>query len=191
MIDAAYERVMAGMMPEAHAGVSARYQELIDGFNYSALDHCLRHYIWAELDFRTPGVRGLGRVSTDTPRFAAHYRRQVGALDRERLAFLYHGIQSIILTSYMIYALLVDGQSPSRTYESEEELYHRWLPLIYSSAGKPKPGVLAALGDMTVDDYERLLEFMQAQRMAIDQTTGKILYYYCVAGVNLRYVETT
>jgi len=177
-------------MPEGQADVTARYQQLLDGFNYDALDYCLRQYIWAELDYKTPGTRGLGRVTTDTPRFAAHYRQHVGTLDSNGQSFLYYAIQDIILTSYMTYALLAAAPISARTYHGSDELYRRWLPLIYSSAGKPKPGVLEAVGVTTEGDYEGLLEFMVGHDMNVDQTTGKILYYYCVAGLNLRYVET-
>ncbi|MHB8924055.1 MAG: hypothetical protein ACYC5I_02025 [Coriobacteriia bacterium] len=189
MLDAAYERVRSCMKTEDQEYVATRYPQILDGFNYEALDHCLRQYIWAELDHKTPGVRGLGRVSTDTPRFAAYYRTQVGRLDANEQAFLYHAIQDIILTSYMTYALLADAPISLRTYATGDDLFRRWLPLVYSSAGRPKPGVLETLGVVTEGDYERLLQFMQDRHMEIDQMTGKILYYYCVAGVNLRRVE--
>ena len=40
-------------------------KELRPRFNVAAVGFCFSKYISAELDFQTPGDRGLGRISTD------------------------------------------------------------------------------------------------------------------------------
>ena len=89
--------------PETGKEIQKLFQKNFDEFrkdcNLDMLNYCLGRYIEAELDYVTPGERGLGRISTTPPRFAAYFRKQMVRLSPEKKDELYEFIQDLIIRS--------------------------------------------------------------------------------------------
>jgi hypothetical protein len=65
------------------AQATVKLIDLPSVMNQDAILHCIREFAQAELDVETPGDRGLGRLSTEVPRFGAYFRNPLVRLSPE------------------------------------------------------------------------------------------------------------
>jgi hypothetical protein len=86
-----------------------------------------------QLDFRTPGDRGLGRISTEIPRLGAYFRKSMSRLSQPELRDLYGIIQDLMLRGYLTRALLLEAPPKQPVLTNALELYETWLAGFYSS----------------------------------------------------------
>ncbi len=122
--------------PETGKEIQKLFQKNFNEFrkdcNLDMLNYCIGRYIEAELDYVTPGERGLGRISTTPPRFAAYFRKQMARLSSEKKDELYELIQDLILGSYLIRTLFYTGKS-RRYNKNIKKLFESWISKIYIS----------------------------------------------------------
>jgi hypothetical protein len=64
--------------PERLHKCEARLRDLRYRLNYDGF--CMNLPVMAELDYHTPGDRGLGRLSTEVPRLGGHCRKSLAQL---------------------------------------------------------------------------------------------------------------
>lgn len=193
-LDHAYQEIHDSFEGEdARKMVRELYPVLRAQFNLAAIDYCLASLIVAELDAKTPGDRGLGRVSTDTPRLAAYRRQPVKALDPAATWRLYYLIQDLMLRGYLSFALAVENPIRPAKYADAVDLFHRWLPVVYSSGGRVSDGLLDVMRLVADSAFENLESFFQEHHMGSslspDEKTGQILAYYATGGAVLRMIE--
>jgi len=78
------------------------YDQYRDQFNIEGLNFCFENYINSELDFQTPGERGLGRMSSEIPRLGAYFRKQMSRISQQEHSELYRTIQDLMLRGYLM-----------------------------------------------------------------------------------------
>jgi len=181
-------------LAEKRSDLSFKFQELQASLQCESLSYCLEKYINSELDSKTPGDRGLGRMTTVIPRLGAYYRKQMSRLQSEDLSELYGLIQRIILIAYLVRPFFVE-KPLSKPKLSEKKLYKAWIPTIYSGDNPLSESVLDTIDAFTYATIESLFNFFTKYKMEKNHLLGKdkkmdILFGYYVAGYYLRIVET-
>jgi hypothetical protein len=175
------------------SSIEAAYPQLRARFNTAAMDFCLSSFIGAELDAKTAGDRGLGRVSTDTPRLGAYCRRQLQAMDADEKSTLYFLIQDLMLRGYLSFALLVEDPLRPAKRTTGEDIYQRWIPVIYSSGGRLAQSLVNAIAFVADSAFQSLDSFCSEHAMeSVNSSSGKmgqIVAYYATAGAGLRAIE--
>lgn len=176
--------------------IKPNFEELKRNYDDKKITYCLDKYINAELDFTTPGNRGIGRISEYVPRFGAYFRKALSNMPEADLAKLYSIIQDIMLRGYLVHVLFIEESVREPVISSEKELYEKWIPGIYSqNLPETDENLVRALVICTYSAFETLREFMNIHRMKdqdffSEDKTDEILFYYAIAGFGLRVVET-
>jgi len=175
--------------------LKAKFDSLREVFNSKAITYCLKNYINAELDYKTPGKRGLGRISTYTPRLAAYFRKEISDFSSRELDQLYCLIQDLILRGYLAHVLPYDTLSPATVFEPEL-LYKAWVPMIYAENPYKMPKIiresLAFCADSALVEIKAFFRKhnMKGGGFFSRDKTNDILVYYHFAGFVLRCEET-
>lgn len=157
--------------------------------------YCLEKYINAELDFTTPGNRGLGRMTEYIPRFGAYFRSQLSVMSEEELGKLYGLIQDFMLRGYLVHALFAEEPLGEAAISSSKDLYEKWIPGIYvSNPSEMGNNLKNALAMCSNSAHEKLKSFLVSHNMKgggflSKDKTDLILMYYPLAGFGLRFVE--
>lgn len=167
-----------------------------NNYNCDAISYCLEKYINAELDFTTPGDRGIGRVSLIVPRYGAYFRKQLSLMFKNDLTKLYYLIQDIIIRGYLIHLLSMEKPVKISIILKGEEIFEKWIPGIYSQDLSKMPEHLQKIMTLCTNSaFTDLEDFMVLHKMKgggflAKDKTEEILGYYIFAGFGLRLVET-
>lgn len=181
--------------PELSEMLSFWEKELRPRFNVLAVGFCFAKYISAELDFRTPGDRGLGRVSTEIPRLGAYFRKPMSRLSQSQLGELYGIIQDLMLRGYLTRAFLAEAPPKQSVVTTPSELYETWLAGFYSSdPSQMGPNLRAMLAAVTDSAFAALNAFFNGHGMRggglfREDKTGLITLYYPLGGFAVRTFE--
>lgn len=189
--DAAFEAVRpAFASPDSPSGVDARWPVVRSSLSLPTLEYCIRSYLTSEMDATTPGDRGLGRVSLHPPRLGGHFRSQIASLQVSEQWELYFAMLHLLLSAYVGYALLVEDPPRRPVVTAPETLFQKWIPLVYSSGGRPPQNVLDALMDVTSASAESTIVLLTRWGIDARNLPGNLmLFHYMIAGLDLRGVE--
>jgi len=174
----------------------SNFEQFRNNYNCDVLNYCLEKYINAELDFTTPGDRGIGRVSLIIPRYGAYFRKQLLLMSKNNLIKLYNLIQDIILRGYLVHLLFMERPVKISVILKGEEIFEKWIPGIYSQDLSKMPEPLQKIMILCTNSvFKDLEDFMVLHKMKgggflSKDKTNEILCYYPFAGYGLRLVET-
>lgn len=174
----------------------SNFEQFGNNYNRDVLSYCLEKYINAELDFTTPGDRGIGRVSLIIPRYGAYFRKQLLLMSKNNLIKLYNLIQDIILRGYLVHLLFMERPVKISVILKGEEIFEKWIPGIYSQDLSKMPEPLQKIMILCTNSvFKDLEDFMVLHKMKgggflSKDKTNEILCYYPFAGYGLRLVET-
>jgi hypothetical protein len=185
----------AGMFQDSNGEryLAAQIERVRTTFSGGIVELCIERFIDAELDFRTPGNRGLGRLSEVLPRYGAYFRRYLRSMPVDELAQVRNLIRNQVLTGYLAVALLNDDEQVAEPkVKRAEDVYISWVPKIYSGGcGESLLQAIYACGAHAKTHHEA---FLARHRMkgggifSTDKTKGILLHYH-LAGATLRLVE--
>lgn len=174
----------------------SNFEQFGNNYNRDVLSYCLEKYINAELDFTTPGDRGIGRVSLIIPRYGAYFRKQLLLMSKNNLIKLYNLIQDIILRGYLVHLLFMEKPVKISVILKDEEIFEKWISGIYSQDLSKMPEPLQKIMILCTNSvFKDLEDFMVLHKMKgggflSKDKTNEILCYYPFAGYGLRLVET-
>ncbi|MFA5015026.1 MAG: hypothetical protein WC549_05745 [Actinomycetota bacterium] len=184
--------------------MESKFKQLISDFNSDAITYCLEKYIGTELDYTTPGSRGIGRMTTMIPRFGAYFRKSLSKLSHQELNELYFLIQDLCLRGYLAHILFMKEPISHANLSSGASLYKEWIPRIYVSDPFEMGLNLRIYIDVcTVSAFKAIYDFMRQHGMKSGILFNKagsflsigkvneILSYYILAGFGLRVVEVS
>ncbi len=181
--------------PELSEQLGLWDKELRSHFNVVAVGFCFSKYISSELDFRTPGDRGLGRISTEIPRLGAYFRKPMSRLSQSELRDLHGIMQDLMLRGYLTRALLVEAPPKQPVLTTAPELYETWLAGFYSSdPSQMGLNLRAVLASVTDSAFATLNGFfgghgMRGGGLFREDKTGLISMYYPLGGFGVRTIE--
>ena len=178
--------------PELLEFLESRYQDLKKVYQEEAIEYCINSFVETELDYKTPGERGLGRITTETPRFGAYYRDELKNLDRGKIENIAQCIHDIILMGYTFWAIYTGKTVQSGKYSDGKVLYKKWIELAY--AGDPSEmgqELLEGLAGCVDSTRKKLHDYLYSYGMKKITTTTRdqITTWYVLIGVSLRSVE--
>lgn len=188
-LEAALARILRAAQDDAlKADLRRQFQALRPHFDGQKIGYCLGRFIGAELDLRTPGMRGLGRVTDRVPRLGGYHRERLRRLPPHEMVQLHELIAQLMLSAYLVSALLSDDPA-GIVLTSPVDLFHAWIPQIYVT-GSFGPTSQAALEELTARKFTDLLAFMRTHNMRGGRflrrdLTPVIFYYYAIAGAGL------
>lgn len=174
----------------------SNFEQFRNNYNCDVLSYCLEKYVNAELDFTTPGDRGIGRVSLIIPRYGAYFRKQLLLMSKNNLIKLYNLIQDIILRGYLVHLLFMERPVEISVILKGDEIFEKWIPGIYSQDLSKMPELLQKIMSLCTNSaFTDLEDFMVLHKMKgggflSKDKTNEILCYYPFAGYGLRLVET-
>jgi hypothetical protein len=102
--------------------------------------YSINRFIDAELDFKTAGNRGMGRMTDYWPRFGGKYRDILAGTSTEILEKLKLAFCDEVATGYLFAEHLVECMSshpvPRVSFPNGREgVFEQWVPTIYSANG--------------------------------------------------------
>lgn len=204
-IDAAMESILGEIgydkegVDEFVDAIMQKFEQLKEYYDHKKINYCLDKYINAELDFVTPGNRGLGRLTEFIPRFGAYFREALLKASTEDLTELYDTIREVMLGAYLCRVLFVEEPVSQPAISSGEDLFEKWIPGVYSSSSsysEMDENLLEALMICTDSAFEKLKILTDALEVKSGESRSAdwvdiITYHYAIAGFGLRAVETT
>ncbi len=159
------------------------------------ISNCVEQFVQAELDFITPGERGIGRLTEALPRLGAYFRGTLSNLEKIELDKLDTLIKKLIIKGYL-FSAIINGQPKEKTLSSSnEELYRQWIPKIFTfnlNVISNNAGNL--LLTITENDLQKIKDLLHLHNMRGGglfnrDKTEDILMHYIIAGVSLYYIE--
>lgn len=178
------------------------YKRLISEFNSEAITYCLKNYIKAELDYTTPGSRGIGRITANIPRFGAYFRKPLSKLSIKELNKLDFLIQDLCLRGYLDSAIYVKWPANNAKLSDEYLLFRKWIACIYvvnPFGFSPELwGIIKADIAFTIIEIHDFMRkhgievyslFKRAGKFLPGDRVNEIFDYYAIAGYTLRAVE--
>lgn len=103
---------------------------------------CLSRFLEGEMDWETEGARGYGRVTEAIPRLGGWQRGAFSRLDTDSASKVRDNIAECLLHGYAL-TLLMEPMVRRQVYPpqdvSEDELWRRWIPMLYGGFGSEEP----------------------------------------------------
>jgi len=167
------------------------FKEGIAKVSLEKIDYCIKKFIVAELDYSAPGYRGLGRYTDYYPRLAACYRGSFSNINPDQFNEIKEIITKIIIKTFIYpFTVRVGTTMNSSVTSSSEELYEKWIPIIYSENSKYlDDSTLDSLVGATAKDCQKMDEFFLKNNfksdMAGDDKMMLITLGYMLAGFTL------
>ena len=159
------------------------------------LDECINRFVIAELDFETPGSRGIGRLSADIPRFGAYYRKGLSKLPFHYLFDVDKSITNLMIKGYLAHSLFMNEPRKNIYIESTEEFFRKWISQIYINSFSSFPeDVKKTILFCSENDINNLIQLLikyrlRKRKLFILNKTYIILRNYVKAGFILRNIE--
>ncbi len=158
---------------------------------------CIDRFVAAELDFQTPGMRGIGRIGSHIPRFAAKHRRVFSRMSSSHLTKLRHLTKRHIVCGYLFLEFIHPLVSQETERYDSETLFNNWISLVYCPPSSISPenqnvadieGVWIGATGRAIRDHalEIGIKWDSRDDTGTDQT---IVAKYFDAGTTLRYAE--
>ena len=166
-----------------------------EGISPDTINYCVERLVQTELDFITPGSRGIGRLTEALPRLGAYFRDPISNLEKTELNKLDTLITKLITKGYL-FSAVINGQPKEKTLSfTGEELCREWLPKIFTfnlnvisdNAGN----LLLAIAEK---DLQQIKDYFHSHNMRGGGFFSKdksedILMHYIIAGVSLFFIE--
>ncbi len=168
-------------------------------FSEAALK-CIEKFLNSEIDYSTPGIRGMGRMSTHIPRFGGYYAKYLIKLNSTDIGIIKSIIKDILNFGYYISVQLEAAEKKIKKFPEKafDTLLNEWIPTIYVQ--KYEKGLENfLLGNAIFSQYYFCIKlskeskfppkFLKINRMGSDKLS-LIIRKYIDAGFNLRVNES-
>lgn len=188
----AFDTMIKAISSEKQSQITDKFKYVISGCQPETIYYCTEKYVNGELDYLTPGSRGLGRMTDYIPRFGAHFRNSISQLSRDEMEQLKLLLYDLVLSGYLTYVLFFEKNPISIQGVQSDELYKKWLPGIYISDNVPPKlrEVLASLSDNAYNNLYCFFDKYGIKSGLFSRGKGDLLLsYYPIAGVGLRLIQ--
>jgi len=155
---------------------------------------CIEQFVDAELDYISPGNRGVGRLSTYIPRLGAYYRGAMSQFPEGQKAQLRTLLENVLLAGYITAAGIWEDDISKGCRTDPTELFKVWVSLIYViDATHRSNEILALVREFTrtpVRDLEQHMDKLGMRGGLLRIKRSVMLGKYVDAGLLLRRCET-
>jgi hypothetical protein len=180
--------------------------EIEDYILSKSVKECIKEYVRTEMDFITPGIRGIGRISTSPPRFGGYFSKHLRKLDKKELDEISNIITEIVFCGYyteLKIELLAGSLKKPKGFEYDH-LYKKWIPSIYGTnmTYSLPEGIKGLIEDSHINSniyfFYKVGEKTSFPKNSINVdkifdggTLQTIISFYVDAGFILRYLEVS
>lgn len=171
-----------------------RYKDSSQHILPDSISYCVDKFVQTELDFKTAGKRGLGRLTEGWPRLGAYFREQLSNFNPEKLEELDRLLTVFIVKCYLFPIITADSVKNAPRIKIVDDLYEDWVPRMYSFDLSGLGDGLGALFTATLEsDFMNVKAFFKENNMNAGfwekDKTDEILYGYARVGFTLRFAE--
>ena len=171
-----------------------------DYFFSKAVMYCIEKFVDSEMDYITPGIRGLGRISDAFPRFGGFYSKYLKSLSTNELGIIKSIIFGIVKYGYMT-AILMEMAIEEKLIKlkiiDNELFFQKWIPKIYSSNFTEEVAEFLNQSEwdstiyfcIKVGEETKFPKNILSLKNIEDSKLALMLAYYVEAGFLLRYSE--
>lgn len=158
--------------------------------DFSVPGYCINKFIKSEMDQQSPGLRGVGRVTDETPRFGGFYRSIVNHLYKDEIIELEVLFKELIYIGYFTHAIVAEEILKPAEFEDKYKLYQMWIMYILGfdiSSFSQNMALVEKASQQSVNslkDKLHKLEFYMTDTE--EEILDRILRFYGVAGFTLR-----
>ncbi len=159
---------------------------------------CAVDFVESELDWKTEGSRGYGRLTESIPRLAGWQREGFSRLDRTAADALRGKVAASLTRGYAI-SMLMEGAVRKQIYQpqnvTKQQLWEKWIPLLYGSPGGVDAisALKPTIRRIAEQDIERFKSSLSDAGIRIGMMAGPrlgaIVNGYLECGVLLRQLE--
>lgn len=167
-----YKDISKDELIEAVDMISSEYKQFLakapsmtEYFYGNAVKYCINRFLDSEMDYVTPGDRGMGRITTFIPRFAGMYANILNGLSINEQNIIRNAIFKILKLGYktaVFFEIVIERDPSKLDYIDSLDLFKRWIPKIYGT-------------DLTLDDTGNRF---------ISQSRRDGLIYFCFSIAN-------
>jgi len=171
------------------------FEDSYKNANPKNMSQCIEKFIHAELDYETPGDRGIGRLTDTMPRLGAYFRNSFLGLDEVSQNELSILMAKLIAKGYIFISISNSKPKEKTLSFTDDELYKEWIPQIYTfNLNVLSENVWNLLLTITEKDFEDIKNFFNKHNMKggglfSKDKTDDILNSYLIAGVALYFIE--
>ena len=188
--DVAWDAAASKLKYEFLKGDGDRNLRAFSCLDKSVANACIYRFVTAELDYVTPGDRGLGRIDTHLPRFAAYHRERLREAGEPLADAVRSAIEQVMMSGYAISVALHKETPVASTPDTVEDVFRAWVLSIYITPLTVVKPVIA-LADTAL---ETAAETAKSNRLVgggwfRSDKTPTMLAYYAVAGFVLHQTE--
>ena len=143
-----------------------RYRDSSQHILLDNISYCIDKFVQTELDFKTAGERGLGRLTENWPRLGAYFRKQISNMDPKKLEELDSLLTVLIVKCYLFPIITADNVKNTPKVKGADELYEKWVPRMYSFDLSGLGDGLGALFTATLEsDFTNVKVFLRENGM--------------------------
>lgn len=106
-------------------------------------NNCIEEFVNTEMDYKTDGIRGIGRMSNYIPRFGGYYSKFLCNTSYDEIEIIRNLLKDIIKYGYFlgVYAELEDIKSLKLPKNPYKLLFEKWIPQIYVANFSKSPNL--------------------------------------------------
>ena len=182
--------ILSILSEEDTQGYTSMLNKLNENQDFSAPKYCVDKFIKSEMDTQCSGLRGVGRVSDNPPRFGGYFRSQINHLYKDETLALENLLKDLLYIGYFSHIYICEEAIKPTEVEDRFKLYQMWIMFIIGFDSKSlfyNAKIIDNLFEKTkVRLRNKMVELNISLSLHDEEVLQNILYFYRVAGFTLR-----
>ncbi len=179
------------VLSQQEAGIfNIKISKLKNNHDFTVPEYCIDKFIKSEMDQQSPGLRGVGRVTNETPRFGGYFRENINHFYEDEIMELEVLFKEIIYIGYFTHVMLYEETLKSAELEDKYKLYQMWIMYILGFDNNFFSQSIAKVEKASQKAVDNLKEKLNKLEFPMsdheEEILDRILRFYGVAGLTLR-----
>lgn len=158
--------------------------------DFAVPEYCIDKFIKAEMDQQSPGIRGVGRVTDEIPRFGGFYRSSLNHLYKDEIIALEVLFKELIYIGYFTHVIVCEDILRPAEFEDKYKLYQMWIMYILGFDNRSFSQSIEIIESASQEAGDNLKEKLNKLEFHMSdhgkEILDGILRFYGVAGFTLR-----
>lgn len=169
----------------------AKVHSLVQNSSLEISEYCINKFLNSEIDLQSPGLRGVGRITDEIPRFGGYYRNTLQDLYKDELLELKKTLKELMYIGYLMHFFCCEEELKATQYQDKYKLYQIWTMYLLGFDQNTFQEEIVTLQKVSKKTIENCNE--QMRKLQINGLNGsdelvleRILFYYGTAAFALR-----
>lgn len=168
-----------------------KVQSLISKQTFAIPKYCIDKFLSSEMDQKSAGLRGVGRINDEIPRFGGYFRNELNQLYTDEILEIKRRFEEIIYIGYLIHLFHCEEALKPEAYHDKYKLYQMWIMYLIGfnqNAFKEVITLIQLASKETTEKIKRQMENHDLNKFsnAKDEILDNTLLYYGIVGFALR-----